>query len=63
MTFEEFLAACASAQVVSTVDGDALLIGNKVIQLRGIDLNMAAWFAKALQMVPQPAPEEPHAEV
>jgi hypothetical protein len=57
MTFEEFLAACSSAQVVATADGPALLIGTTVIQFKGD--SWAEYFAKALRMIPPLAPEIP----
>jgi ribosome-associated toxin RatA of RatAB toxin-antitoxin module len=50
MTFEEFLAACNSTQVVSTTEGTALLIGTTVIQFKGD--SWAEYFAKALRMIP-----------
>lgn len=56
MTFEEFLAACASARVVATIDGQALLIGNTVIQFKGD--SWAEWFARAL-IKADPIPVEP----
>lgn len=59
MTFEEFIAACASAKVVFTADGEALLIGNKVVQFKGLGLNGVTWFANALRMIPQTPPSPP----
>jgi hypothetical protein len=56
MTFEDFIAACPTAQVVFTTDGAALLIGGVVIQFKGSDWNYATHFAKALQMVPTEQP-------
>lgn len=61
---DEFLAFCANAQVVTTSDGPALLLGSNVVQFRGSDSTWADLIAEALRMIPQPeTPVEPQPEV
>ena len=59
MTFEEFLAQCGSARSVLTTDGTALLIGDYVIECRGMDSSITSYIAKALQLIPSEPELEP----
>lgn len=62
MTFEEFLAAGASAEVVTTIDGPALLLAGTVIQFKGTDNAWADYITRALKLaIPVQPAAEPNA--
>lgn len=62
MSFEEFMAACATAQVVTTMDGPAILLGTTVVQFKGSDVNWAAAFVDALRLAKLPEKTEQSVE-